>query len=142
MPLQTHRSRGEPPCGSASWADRSRDLRHQPTSELTKMRHSVCLYQLKVIISTIMHVVNWTAQAHDMHISCFLIPIRPLAWSSNSLPEPDLIRACALLKKKMAKSMRAPLAVCPSTRMCFSGRCQPLGRTISVACCMHSPSSV
>jgi len=55
--------------------------------------------------------------------------------SAESSPDPDFTKACALLKKKIEKSMRAPLDALPSTRMCFSGRCHPLGLTIKTACC-------
>lgn len=57
---------------------------------------------------------------------------------SKELPEPFLIKAGALLKKNREKSIKGPLAVLPSTRMCFSGKCQPRGRTIKVACCITS----
>lgn len=55
--------------------------------------------------------------------------------SAISSPDPDFTKACALLKKKIEKSMRAPLDALPSTRMCFSGKCHPLGLTIRTACC-------
>jgi len=62
--------------------------------------------------------------------------------SAKSSPDPDFTKACALLKKKIEKSMRAPLDALPSTRMCFSGRCHPLGLTIKTACCNTTHNSL
>ena len=46
---------------------------------------------------------------------------------------PGRRRLCALWKKKSAKSKRLAGTGSPSTRTCFSSRCQPRGRTMSVA---------
>ena len=141
MPLQIHHSRDEPPCGSASWVDRSRDLKQHIRADI--------IQTFKITASPVSAQTLNINQHACVYLDCFLhtetfVKLQPSVsecWSGD-LPEPDLIRACALLKKKMAKSIRAPLAVCPSTRMCFSDRCHPLGRTISVACCKYAAQIV
>lgn len=57
-------------------------------------------------------------------------------WEGQEIPpEPLSVSALALWKKKKAKSKMEPEVGRPLTRMCFSGRCHPRGRTISVAVC-------
>jgi hypothetical protein len=60
----------------------------------------------------------------EMALELRQVEVRPVPRASSSL---------ALWKKYSAKSNRPPDIGAPSTSTCFSGRCQPRGRTNSTA---------